>query len=294
MKQPPDLAPKRRPPATRANDETLAQGAERLADALPIPIVVRHENGQVAFLNDAARKELGVESYSASEMTLTIILRGAEDAPDANVYLLSVERDALVRLVARAHALDLGLERGLEALVVEPTRARLEESVESRAEATRSRAARRPIPTPRPRRRLRSAAGVVFHPRQLLACAARRLLRQFGGDIELAIAAAPTKRCDRRVRLDEIAFAEVLLNSAAWIFSRTAKRTLALSACASSHRLRVSLEGPARRGSDAPESDSEHDWLRAVRPFVDAHRATVEVHDDSERVGIVISLPILR
>lgn len=297
MKHPPDLAPPKRPTGIRSRTELLSSGAMRLADALPIPLVARHANGRVAFLNAAARRELGLEGLDSTEMTLTIILRGTDQAASSNVYLLSAEQEALVRLVARPCQLELDGDRSLEVLVLASAASPAALPIVPRSESPAGHAlANNPVGnspvSARPRRRFRAPSGVVFHPRQLLACASRRLLRQFRGNLDLSIAAAPTKRCDRRVRVDEIAFAEVLLNSAEWIFSRSIDRSLCISAVASGHRLRVSLEGTPSKSQNPQTSDP--DWLRAVRPFVDVHRATFEVHDDAERIGIVISLTILR
>jgi hypothetical protein len=266
----------------------MTLGAAKLADALPIAIVARDERGRVAFVNAAARKALKLGDIAAADMSLTLIRRGESSSENANVYLLSAEHEALARIVAEPTALPLDERPDLEILTLaSPGR--------DDAAPTRDGEATKPTnpPAQKAKRRIYTASPeTTFHPRQLLACAGRRIRRHFRNDVDLLVAAAPTKRCDRRVRLDEIAFAEVLLSSATWVRSRSSANTLELGATIAGHRLKIALEGQPAFGQ--PALDVEREWLRTARPFIDSHRATIELHDDSERCGIVIAVPLLR
>ncbi len=288
MKHPLDFAPKDitrldAPSTNSSRTDALRAGAELLAEALPVGVLVRHQRGKVALINAAARKSLRVEQIDAAAMSLTIIRRGVDSNPAKNVYLLSADQEPLVRLVAEPIRVDLGEPDPLELLILD-------------AEEDSDPTPRRRIgtaPNPRASRRPRQAVlGVSFAPRDLLACAARRLRRHGRDRLAIRIGVTPTRRGDRKVAIDEIAFAEILLSAAEWMTSGLDSATLVASAQPQGHRLRISIDGPPHEQPSDPESD--RDWMRTVRPFLDAHRATFEIHDDDHHRRIVISLPLGR
>lgn len=291
MKHTPDLAPPPRPDAsTRLDGEAAMFGAMRLAEALATPILFRHERGRVAYLNQAAKRELRLDSIVDFEMTLTIIRRGVEKQQNRNVYLLSADMEPIARLVAEPAVLGIPGFQDVEVITLDPSRTGTDENgASTRIEARRNddkALANSHGSDDRPERS-------TFTPRDLLACAARRLRRHFGDRIRIALGVTPKHTRERGLTVDEIALAEVVLSAASWLVSASLPRCLTISAVTAGPRLRLVIERDLEQIEFAPPLDCERDWPRSMRPFLDGHRATFEIHDEAHQRRIAISLPIL-
>ena len=287
MTQPTGAAPPRRPARENPEGIDARSGALRAAAALPLGLLARDPRGRLELVNEAARGALKLEDVMPSTLGLTLIQRGHRDDESLNVYLLTTEDEPLQRIVARPIEVALDTGAPLELLML------IEPGPGPRAAVP---GMRRALANLRRRSRSHAAAArtVAFTPRDLLACAVRRLRRRGNGAAPVRVGSTPARRVDRVVRVDAIAFAEVVLSAAEMLGAGAAGESLRVSATVAGQRLRIELETPAPPGSRAPSLPDRDDWLRGVRAFLDSHRATFEVHDDAKRRSIQITLPLSR
>lgn len=270
-------------------------GAMRLADALSTPILFRHERGRVAFLNHAAKRELGLEPIVDFELALTIIRRGVDKHPNRNVYLLSAEMEPIARLVAEPAKLEIPGFNDVELITLTPTPGHSETAGTSTRIETRQTVSEDSVPAGTANAaESRRSDMTAFSPRDLLACATRRLRRHFSGALRVEVGAVPRKTEQRGLTVDEIALAEVVLSAASWLISTLRPSELMISAVTAGPRLRLVLERDINE-LEAPQQplDVDRDWPRRMRPFLDAHRATFEIHDERRHRRIAITLPML-